>query len=112
MQGVTMFYIGNHGYFDSMTRRILKQLKTKYPYINYAVVLAYRPNNHDHYTDYSDTIYPDSLETVPLKYAIVHRNYWLIENADFVITYVRHSLGNASKFKEVAEKKGKIVISL
>ncbi|MBR5783017.1 MAG: hypothetical protein IKY33_02185 [Clostridia bacterium] len=111
-QKVTMFYVGNHGYFDSMVHRLLKQFKTVYPHIDYAVVLAYRPNNSDKYTDFSDTIYPDGLETVPLKYAIVHRNYWMIEKADYVITYVRHTFGDSSKFKEMAERKGKIVISL
>lgn len=36
----------------------------------------------------------------------------MIEQADYVITYVTHSWGGAAKFKELAEKKGKTVINI
>ena len=40
------------------------------------------------------------------------RNAWMINESDFVVTYVRYSTGGAAHFKELAEKKGKIVINL
>ncbi|MBR1970364.1 MAG: hypothetical protein IKA17_08400 [Clostridia bacterium] len=46
------------------------------------------------------------------KYAIVKRNQWMIEKSDYVIVYVKQSSGNAAKFKELSEKKGKIVINV
>lgn len=42
-KGVKKFYVGNQGGFDRMVRARLKELKKKYPHIEYAVVLAYMP---------------------------------------------------------------------
>ena len=36
----------------------------------------------------------------------------MIEKSDYVVTYVHHSFGGAAQFKEIAEKKGKIVINI
>ena len=39
-KGVNQFYVGNHGAFDFTVKRALKDLKTYYPHISYAVILA------------------------------------------------------------------------
>ncbi len=109
---VNSFYVGNQGHFDYMVRKALKQLKLDYPHISYAVVLAYMPIKKTDYEDYSDTIFPDGLESVPPKYAISKRNRWMIDKSDFVVTYVKRIVGGAAQFKELAEKKGKTVINL
>ncbi|MGN0468647.1 MAG: hypothetical protein ACI4GY_07995 [Acutalibacteraceae bacterium] len=113
-KNVDLFYVGNQGKFDNMVRKNLKLLKCDYLYINYMVVLAYMPgkNKENLQEDFLDTVYPDVLETTPLQYAISKRNKWMIDNSDYVITYVEHSVGGAAKFKKIAEKKGKIVINL
>lgn len=36
----------------------------------------------------------------------------MIEQSDYVVTYVKYTIGGASKFKELAEKKKKIVINI
>ena len=89
-------------------------MKIQYPHIRYYVVLAYLPGEkaHDKYADLSDTLYPHGLETVPLKYAISKRNTWMVDHADFVVTYVKCSAGGAAQFKRMAEKKGKAVFNL
>lgn len=113
-KNVISFYVGNHGGFDSMVRKNLSDLKNDYPHINYAVVLAYMPGKRDEFDDkdYSDTIYPDGLESTPPKYAISKRNRWMIEKSDYAVTYVKSSIGGAAQFKKLAEKKGKKVINL
>ncbi len=97
-----------------MVRKNLKRLTFDYPYIRYAVVLAYMPDekNKQDSQSYSDTIYPDGLEDTPLKYAIAKRNRWMINRSDYVVTYIIHPQGGAAQFKELAEKKGKYVINL
>ena len=40
---VSMFYVGNHGSFDAIVRSVLRDLQSKCPQIQYAVVLAYLP---------------------------------------------------------------------
>lgn len=49
---------------------------------------------------------------MPPNYAISRRNMWMIDNADYVVTYVKYIVGGAARFKELSEKKGKIVINL
>ena len=113
-KNATMFYVGNHGNFDSMVKITLKKLKQKFPHIDYAVVLAYLPvKRNDLYSKYYlDTIIPDEIENTPPKYAIVKRNRWMIDNSDIVVTYVKYIVGGAVQFKLLAEKKGKVVINI
>ena len=113
-KNVDSFYVGNHGNFDSMVRKNLKSLKLSYPQIHYSVVLAYLPKKQDMFNreDYADTLYPEGMENTPPRYAICKRNRWMIDRCDFVVTYVRHTLGGSAKFKELAKKKGKIVLNL
>ena len=79
-----------------------------------AVVLAYLPSNKCEFEKYSadDTMLPEGIEKVPQKFAINYRNKWMIEHSDCVVTYVKHNLGGAARFKEYAIKKNKIVIDL
>lgn len=111
-ENVDVFYVGNHGHFDSMVRSILRELQTAYPQIRYAVVLAYMPGKQvEGYTDdYADTMLPEGVESVPKRFAIFWRNNWMLEHSDYVLAYVTHSWGGASQFVEKAEKRGRKVI--
>ena len=111
-ENVINFYVGNQGGFDSMVAKIIKKLKNKYSYISYAIVMAYIPKKGEGGKDFSNTIYPEGLEFVPPKFAIVKRNNWMIEKSEFVVVYVKDLCGGAAKFKEIAEKKGKKVINI
>ncbi len=106
-----VFYVGNNGNFDTMVRRQLEDLSQTYP-ITYNVVLAYLPVKKSEYDDFTNTILPEVIETIPKRFAISYRNKWMIQQADVVVTYVTHSFGGAAQFKEMAEKQGKTVIEL
>ena len=112
-KGVTQFYVGNHGGFDGMVHRILKELVKVYP-IQYDVVLAYMPGNKSEPNEPSpeDTVLPEGIEKIPSKYAILRRNQWMLKQADYVVTYVAFSTGGAAQFKELAHRQKKIVINL
>ncbi len=110
-KNVTVFYVGNHGNFDTMVRRQLEDLSHTYP-ITYSVVLAYLPTKKSEYDDYTNTILPEGIETAPKRFAISWRNKWMIEQADIVVTYVTHSFGGAAQFKKLAERQGKTLIEL
>ncbi len=105
--GVKNFYVGNHGAFDKMVHRVLKRICEENPAVKLTVVLAYLPTK-----EYENSIYPEGLETVPLRFAISYRNKWMIEKSDYVIVYVKRNFGGASKFYETAKKKGKRVINI
>ena len=109
---VDMFYVGNHGQFDAMVRSALKKLKQEYPHIDYAVVLAYMPGKPSENEDYSDTIFPEGLETIHPRFAISHRNTWMLKQSDYVVTYITHSYGGAAQFAEKSKAIYKTVINL
>lgn len=109
-RGVTHFYVGNQGNFDAMARSLLAELAQIYP-IRYDVVLAYLPKENDPSLDESHTLLPDGFESVPPRFAIDHRNRWMIDHSDIVVTYVRFP-GGAAKFKDLAERKGKTVVGV
>lgn len=101
---VTEFYVGHQGQFDTMVYSVLKELKAKYPQIRYTVVLAYMPDEHIKEVYGENTLFPDGLETVPKKFAILKRNDWIIQHSDFAVCYVYKITGGAAKFREKAEK--------
>lgn len=110
--GVVTFYVGNQGRFDGIVRSVLREFEQTYPEIHYAVVLAYLPGKKNEYDDFSDTIFPEGIETVHPRYAIDWRNRWMLQRADFVVTYITHPWGGAAKFAEKAKREGKTVINL
>ena len=110
--GVTDFYVGHQGQFDSMVYSVLKELKAKYPHIRYTVVLAYMPDEHIKGLYGEDTLFPDGLESVPKRFAISRRNDWMIQHSSFAICYVHKITGGAAKFREKAEKKGLRVVDV
>ena len=108
---VDMFYVGNQGQFDAYVHSELRQLKKEYLQINYAVVLAYMPGKKTEYDDYSDTMRPEGIESVHPHYAISWRNNWMLQQSDYVVTYITHSYGGAAQYVEKAKRQGKNVIS-
>ena len=111
-QGVGMFYVGHQGQFDGLVHGLLRELQREYPSVNYAVVMAYMPSQKREYDDYSDTMLPEGIESVHPHYAISWRNKWMLQQSDFVVTYITHSWGGAAQYADKAKKQGKTVINL
>ncbi|MCD7857633.1 MAG: hypothetical protein LUG55_07520 [Clostridiales bacterium] len=113
-EGVTRFYVGNQGRFDSIVRSVLRALKEDYPAIDFCVVLAYMPGKADPLRDLhsEETMLPEGIETVPKRFAISWRNRWMLKRADYVVTYIRHAYGGAAQFAETAKKQGKRVYEI
>ena len=109
---VDMFYVGNQGQFDAIVRSTLRELKKVYPQTDYAVVLAYMPGKQTEYGVYSDTMLPEGIESVHPHYAISWRNNWMLQQSEYVVTYITHSWGGAAQFVKKAKLRKKIVIEL
>ena len=110
-KNATVFYVGNNGNFDTLVRRQLEDLSHTYP-ITYSVVLAYLPTKKSEYDDFTNTLLPEGIESVPKRFAISYRNKWMIRQSDVVVTYVTRTHGGAWQFKTMAERQGKMVIEL
>lgn len=111
---VCKFYVGTHGGFDYSAQRVLGELLKAYPHIDYFVVRAYLPKTNEEKEKYHNPIIFDNFEKVPLRFAISHRNDWMIKQSDYVISYITdtHKAGGAADFVRKATRWGKMVINV
>ena len=108
-QGATTFYLGGYGAFDLLAASVLRAQKKRYPQIELILVLAYL-NTGRNTSGYDSTVYPP-LETTPRRFAISHRNRWMVEASDVVVAYVLHDWGGAATTLRCATQKKKQIIS-
>lgn len=102
------FLLGGYGTFDRMASSVVWDLKKAYPWIQSVLVLPYL--NRQMVESQCDwTVYPE-LENVPKRYAIVHRNRCMVDDADFVAAYVLHSWGGAAQTLAYAQRKKKAIL--
>lgn len=97
-----------------MVLAVLRELKEKYPFISYSIVLAYMPTEKAECTPYEpwETVFPEGMETVHPRYAISKRNEWMLAEADIIVCYITHSWGGAAKYVTKARNKIKTVINI
>ena len=108
--GYRKFYLGGYGDFDTLAAVVLSELKQDWPDMERILILPY-PDRKADMTLYDSTLYPP-LENVPKRFAISHRNKWMIDKSDYVIVYVKRNFGGAVQFYEMAKRKGKKVINI
>lgn len=107
-ESADMFLLGGYGGFDRMAASVVWELKKKYPQVKSVLVLPYLDRKMDE-NQCDWTLYP-GLEKVPRRYAITHRNRYMVNDADVVIAYVQHCWGGAAQTLEYAEQKRKRII--
>ncbi len=108
--GVDEFLSGGYGEFDLLAAKLAKEASIRHKTVRSILVLAYLEQDYDP-SYYHETEYPP-LENVPKRFAIVRRNEWMVEQADVIVAYVRHSFGGAAKTLDFARRKGKCVLNL
>lgn len=107
---VSAFYVGSQGAFDVLAAGVLQELRVQYPHIRCCMVLAYFPRQQDAFP--LETLLPEGIEQVPRRFAISWRNRWMLQQADYVVTYVTHGWGGAAQFAALAQRQGKFVYDL
>lgn len=114
----THFYCGGYGDFDELCASVCRQLKKDCSNIEIIYVSPYISISHQKKIKclineklYDSVIYPP-LEDVPPKFAISKRNEWMIQNADIVISHVKHTYGGAYKTLQFAKRQKKNIIDL
>ena len=75
------------------------------PYITKRIDDLYREKRYD------EIIFPD-LGNVHYKAAIQKRNYWMVDNSDYLLAYVKNREGGARKSFEYAKRRGKKIVRL
>lgn len=108
-EGVSTFYVGNHGCFDRIVTAELLRAKQQYPHITCLSVLAYLPTQND---SKLETIFPEDIATAPPRFRISRRNQFMLKKSDVVVAYIRRQTGGAAKFVLDAERRNLRVIYL
>lgn len=105
--GVTEFFVGRYGGFDSLAARAVISLKQKYPQIILSLLIPYHPAERPVETPpgFDNTYYPFGMEKVPRRLAIVQANRYMINHVDYLIAYAWHPASNATNLVDYAEKK-------
>lgn len=104
---VSRFYVGGYGSFDRWTAECLCEMKAKYPNILLYRVIPYHPSVRavEMPPGFDGTHYPEGMERVPPRYAILRANLLMVDHCDHLIACVYHRVGNACKVLEHAQKK-------
>lgn len=106
--GADRFLLGGYGAFDTLAANVVFQAKQKHPAVRSILVLPYLDRKVDA-SMYDSTLYPP-LETVPLRFAIVKRNEYMVAQSDVVVAFVLYSWGGAAATLRYAEKQQKRII--
>ena len=113
--GVTTFTVGRYGNFDRMVQGVLNEAKKQYEHIHLYLLCPYALNQKGIETPdgFDGTVYPDGLEKVPYRLAIIQANMLTLKSSDYLIA--NPGVGNSRNMTEYAqkrEKKGLIKVTL
>ena len=109
-------FLGGYGNFDAFALRCARIYQHTHPnvslvYSPYMVTDRKGNTGADKGEGYDQILYPP-LENVPPRYAIVHRNRYMVEQADLVIAYITRSRGGAYQAYQYAKRKDKTICNL
>ena len=110
-------YLGGYGRFDSFALRCGRNFQNEHPCVSLVYVTPYIPAEGtggraaQAGSEYDEIIYPP-LENVPPRYAIIHRNRYMVDRADLVIAYITRSRGGAYQTYQYAQRRGKSICNL
>ena len=110
------FYFGSYGNFDSFAYKCAKKYKETHPSAQLIMICPYIDRwlelRRELFLEmYDATIYPE-IEKTPPKYAIAARNKWMVDNSDYIISYVWKQWGGAYKTLLYAHKQNKPYVNL
>jgi uncharacterized phage-like protein YoqJ len=110
-------YLGGYGGFDSFAYDCCKKFKETHPKVSLIFVTPYLTEeyrkNHLEYqkTRYDSILCPD-IEDKPKRFAILYRNKYMVEKADYVVAYVSHDWGGAYTTYKHAKRMRKEIFNL
>ena len=110
-------YLGGYGGFDEFAYSCCKKYKENHPkasliFVTPYITLEYQKNHLDRLKSLYDIILYPEIEDKPKRFAIYYRNKFMVESADFIITYVVHSYDGAYTAYKIAKRRGKNIFNL
>ena len=110
-------YLGGYGAFDEFAYACCKKYKANHPNVSLVYITPYiSPEYQSSRLIYIKEVYDEILyppiEDKPPRFAISYRNRWMVENAQYVISFVEHTWGGAYQTYKHAKRKGKMVFNI
>ena len=109
--GVSEFIVGQYGRFDGMAARAVREMKGRFPGIRLVLLQAYLKNKALP-EGYDASVYPEGLEYVPKRFAILRANRAMVDRCDYLIACVSRNYGGAWQCLEYAKRKRKRIVNL
>ena len=104
--GVTDFVVGRYGNFDRLAARAVVEAKQHHSDVMLTLLMPYYladaeplPNGFD------GSLFPDGLETVPKRAAILRANQYMIRHCDYMIAYDIGQIGNTRELVARAKQR-------
>lgn len=106
--GVTEFVVGHYGNFDMEVTGALRRAKKRHPEVTLLLLIPYHPHDHpiSPPKDFDGTYYPEGMEQVPKRLAIVRANRYMVEHSEYLIAYV-NGVGKSRDLAEYARRREK-----
>lgn len=107
--GVTTFTVGHYGNFDRLVKEVLLEAKKQHQEIQLYLLTPYALMQKRKVPEgFDDTFYPEGLETVPFRFAIVEANRYMVKHCDYLIAH--SGIGNSRSLVEYAKRLEKKVL--
>ena len=111
--GVTEFVVGRYGNFDRLAAQALMEAKQRHPEIRLTLLLPYYDPTKplEMPIGFDGSLYPDGLEHIPRRAAIIQANQYMVRYSNYLIAYDAGRIGNTRKLVEFARhREGKGLI--
>jgi len=110
------FYLGGYGNFDAFALKCATKYKQSHKNVKLVFITPYLDKWLNERNDilkkyYDEIIYPE-IEHVPQKFAIIKRNEWMVDQADYLFAYVATHYGGAYRTLLYAHKHKKPYVNL
>lgn len=104
--GVTEFVVGHYGNFDMEVIGALRRAKKRHPEVTLLLLIPYHPHDQpvDPPKDFDGTYYPEGMERVPKRLAILRANRYMVDHSGYLIAYV-HGVGKSRDLAEYAQRR-------
>lgn len=112
-RNIANYVVGRYGRFDMLAARAVFDAKERHPDIRLTLLLTYYDPVApiDLLLGFDDSIYPDGLELVPKRAAIIRANRYMVLHSDYLIAYDKEQIGNTRelvRYAQRCEKRGLI----
>lgn len=104
--GVDEFVVGHYGSFDLEAIGALRRAKRRHPEIVLLLLIPYHPHDRPIETpkDFDGTFYPEGMEQVPKRLAILRADRYMVDHSDHLIAHVRYG-GNSRDLVDHARRR-------